>query len=147
MANSISAHSAKTRVQKPVASSWQTKHTHTHTHKNMSSTSSASLKHGCPTNRIAHTFVPILINSCIFLLVPERFFRGTQGQFLHIGPNLNDHDNDVTTAFLYMTDGEFLAVKGLTREVLARSDTELASCLPPLNHLYPDITHVYTSAT
>ena len=32
IANSISAHSAKTRVQKPVASSRQTKHTHTHTH-------------------------------------------------------------------------------------------------------------------
>ena len=39
----------------------------------MSSTSSALLKHGSPTNRIAYTFVPILINSCIFLMVPLRF--------------------------------------------------------------------------
>ena len=67
VANSIFAHSAKTRVTKPVGSNRQTKHTHT---QNMSSTSSASLKHGSSTNRIAYTFVPILIKSCIFLLVP-----------------------------------------------------------------------------
>ena len=54
-----------------------------------------------------------------FFKHPQRFFRGTQGRFLHIVPNLNDDDNDVTTAFLYMTDAELLAIKGLAREVLA----------------------------
>ena len=69
VANSISAHSAKTRVPKSVASSRQTKHTHK---RNLFSTSSALFKHGSPTNRTAYTSVPILINSCIFLLVPQR---------------------------------------------------------------------------
>ena len=46
-----------------------------------------------------------------------------------------------------MTDAEFLAIKGLAHEVLARSDTEITSCVPPLNPLYPDNAHVYTSAT
>ena len=63
---------------------------------------------------------------------------------MHIVPNLKDDDNDVTTDCLYMTDAEFLAIKGL---VLAQSDTEITSCVPPPNPLYPDITHVYTSAT
>ena len=62
VANSIFAHSAKTRVPKLVASSRQTKHTHTHTHahthKNMSFTSSASLKHGSSTNRTASLLYP-----------------------------------------------------------------------------------------
>ena len=78
---------------------------------------------------------------------PQRFFRGTDGRFLHIVPNLKDDDNDVTTAFLYKTDAEFLAIKRLACEVVARSDTEISSCVPPLNPLYPNITHVYTSAT
>ena len=77
----------------------------------------------------------------------QRYFRGTHGQFLHIVPNLNDDDNDLATAFLFMTDAEFLAIKGLARKVLARSDTEITSCVPPPNPLCPDITHVYTSAT
>ena len=46
-----------------------------------------------------------------FFQHPQRFFRGTHGLFRHIVPNLNDDDNDVTTAFLYMTDAEFLAIK------------------------------------
>ena len=78
---------------------------------------------------------------------PQRFFRGTHGRFLHNVPNLNDDDNDVTTAFLYKTDAEFLAIKGLAREVFARSDTETTSCVPPPDVWYPDITHVYPSAT
>ena len=82
-----------------------------------------------------------------FFKHPQRFFRGTHGRFLHIVPNLNDDDNDVTTAFLYMTDAEFLSIKGLAREVIARSDTEITSSVPPPNPTYPDITHVYTSAT
>ena len=82
-----------------------------------------------------------------FFKHPQRFFRATHGRFLHIVPNLNDDDNDVTTAFLYMTDAEVLAIKRLAREVLARNDTEITSCVPPPNPLYPDITHVYTSAT
>ena len=82
-----------------------------------------------------------------FFKHPQRFFRGTHGRFLHIVPNLNDDDNDVTTAFPYMTDAEFLAIRGLAGEVLARSDTEITSCVPPPNPLYPDITHVHTSAT
>ena len=64
-----------------------------------------------------------------FLKYPQRFFRGTHGRFLHIVPKLNDDDNDVITAFLYMKDAEFLA---LAREVLARSDTE-ANSFPPAN--------------
>ena len=82
-----------------------------------------------------------------FFKHPQRCFRGPHGRFLHIVPNLNDDDNDVTTAFLYMTDAEILAIKGLAREVLARSDTEVTSCVPPPNLLYPDITLVYTSTT
>ena len=82
-----------------------------------------------------------------FFKHPQQFFRGTHGRFLHNVPSLNYDDNDLTTAFLYMTDAEFLAIKGLAREVLARSDTEITSCVPPPNPLYPDITHVYTSAT
>ena len=78
---------------------------------------------------------------------PEWFFRSTYGRFLQIVPNLNDNDNDVTTAFLYMTDAEFLAIKGLAREILTRSDTEITSCVTSSNTLYPDITQVYTSAT
>ena len=77
----------------------------------------------------------------------QRFFRGTHGRYLQIFPNVNDDDNDVTTAFLYMADAEFRTIKGLVREGLARGDTELTSRVPPLNPLYPDITHVYTSAT
>ena len=78
---------------------------------------------------------------------PQRFFRGTHGRFLHIVPNLNGDDNDVTTAFLYMMDAEFPAIKGLAREVPARNDAEITWCVPPTNPLYPDITHAYTSAT
>ena len=82
-----------------------------------------------------------------FFEQPQRFFRSTHGRFLHTVPNLNGDDNDVTTAFLYMTDAEFLAIKRLAREVHARSDTEITSCVPPRNPFYPDLTHVYTSAT
>ena len=82
-----------------------------------------------------------------FFKHPQRFFRGPHGRFLHIVSELNDDDKDVTTAFLYVTDAEFLASKGLALEILARSDTELTSSVPPPNPLYPDITHVYTSAT
>ena len=81
-----------------------------------------------------------------FFKHPQRFFRSTHGRFQHIVSNLNDDDNDVTTAFLYMTDAEFIAIKGLAREVRARGDSEINSCVPPPNPLYPDITHVYTSA-
>ena len=45
------------------------------------------------------------------------------------------------------TDAEFLATKRLALEVLARSDTETASCISPPKPLYPDITYVYTSET
>ena len=55
----------------------------------------------------------------------QRFFRGTHGQFLHIVPNVNDDNNDVTTAFLYMTDAEFLTMKSLALEVLAQSAQKL----------------------
>ena len=82
-----------------------------------------------------------------FFQRPQRFFRGTHGQFKHIVSILNDDDNDVTAAFLYMTDAEFFAIKGLTREVFARSDTEITSCVPPPSPFYPDISHVYTSAS
>ena len=82
-----------------------------------------------------------------FFKHPQRFLCGTHGRFLHIVPNLNDDDNNVTRAFLYMTDAEFLAITGLAPEVLARSDTEVTSSVPPPNPLYPDITHAYTSAT
>ena len=81
-----------------------------------------------------------------FFKHPKWFFRGTHGRFLHVLPNLNDNDNDVTTVFLELTDAELLAAKGLAREVLARSDTETTSCIPPPNPLYLDIAHVYTSA-
>ena len=47
----------------------------------------------------------------------------------------------------YKTVAEFLAIKGLAHEVLAQLDTELTSSIPPPNPLYPDISHVYTSAT
>ena len=65
-----------------------------------------------------------------FFKHPQRFFRGTHGRFLHIVLNLNDDDNDVIIAFGYMMDAEFLAIKGLAREVLARSDTEITSSVP-----------------
>ena len=82
-----------------------------------------------------------------FFKHPQRFFCGAHGRFLHFVANLNDDDNDVTKGFLYMTHAEFLAIKGLAREIPARSDTEKISFLPPPNPLYPDITHIYTSAT
>ena len=73
-----------------------------------------------------------------FFKHPQRFFRGTHGRFLHIVPTLESDDTDQATAFLYMTDSEFTALRELAREVLARNPTPA---------LYPDITHVYTSAT
>ena len=82
-----------------------------------------------------------------FFKHPQQFFRATHGRYLHIVPNLNDDDNDVSTDFPYITDAQFLAIKGLGREVIARSDAEATSCILPPNTLYSDITHVYTSAT
>ena len=82
-----------------------------------------------------------------FFKHPQRFFHGTHGRLPHIVPNLNDDDNDVTTALLYMTDAEFLAIKRLAREVLVRRDTERTGCVPPPNSVHPDITHVYTLRT
>ena len=82
-----------------------------------------------------------------FFKHPQHFFCGTRDRFQQILPNLNDADNDVTTAFLCMTDAEFLAIKGLARKVLARSDTKMTSCVPPLNPLFSNITQIYTSAT
>ena len=82
-----------------------------------------------------------------FFKHPQRLFPGTHGRFLHLVLNLNDDDNHVKTALLYLTDVEFLAIKGLAREVLAGIDTEITSRVPPPKPLYPDITHVYTSAT
>ena len=73
-----------------------------------------------------------------FFKHPQRFFRGTQGRFLHIVPNLEDDDTEQATAFLYLTDAEFAALRELAKEVLAPN---------PAPALYPDITHVYTSAT
>ena len=93
------------------------------------------------------SFTPFRRQGQRFFKHPHRLLRGTHGRFIHIVLNLNDDDNDVTTAFMYMTDAEFLAIKGLACEVLARSDTETNSCVPPPNPLYPNITHVYTSAT
>ena len=93
-----------------------------------------------------HQFYALPASVATVLKHPQRFFRGTHGQFLHIVPNLNDDDN-VTKAFLYMMDAEFLAIKGLAREVPVRSDTEITSGVPPPNPLYPDITQVYTWAT
>ena len=78
---------------------------------------------------------------------PQPFFRGTHGRFLHIVPTLNDDDSGVATAFLYVTYAEFLSPKILACDGLARSDTETNSCIPSPNTLYPDVIHVYTSAT
>ena len=69
IANSIFAHWAKTRVQKPVASNRQTKHTHLHKNRVFYFIGiSASLKHGSSTNRIAYAFVPLLIQFMHFLV-------------------------------------------------------------------------------
>ena len=68
-----------------------------------------------------------------FLKHPQRFFRGTHGPFSHIVSNLNDDENDVTTPFLYLMEAEFLAITELPRDVAAQSDTEINSCVPPLN--------------
>ena len=83
----------------------------------------------------------------LFFKYPQRFFRGTHDRFLHIVCTVNGDDNDLKTAFLYMTDADFLAIKALARIDLARSDTETTSCIHPPNLLYPDITHVYALAT
>ena len=45
-----------------------------------------------------------------FFKYPQRFSRGTHGRFLHIFPNVNEDDNDITTAFMYMTEAEILAI-------------------------------------
>ena len=74
-----------------------------------------------------------------FFKHPQRFFRGTHGWFLRIVPNLEDDDTEHATAFLYLTDAEFAALRELAKEVL-----NLNRNPPPA--LYPDITHVYTSA-
>ena len=73
-----------------------------------------------------------------FLKHPQRFLRGAHGRVLHIGPNLEDDDSEQATAFLYLTDAEFAALREVAKEFLARN--------PPPS-LYPDITHVYTSFT
>ena len=82
-----------------------------------------------------------------FFKPPHRFFPSMNRRLQNIVPTLNDDDNDLTTAFLYKTNAEFLAIKCLAREVLARSDTETASCICPPNPLCHDITHLYTLAT
>ena len=45
-----------------------------------------------------------------------------------------------------MLVAEFLAKKGLAREVVARSYPETTPCNHAPNPLFPDITQVYTSA-
>ena len=77
----------------------------------------------------------------------ELFFGNTHGRFLHIVLTLNDDDSDSKAVFLFMTNADFLALKGLAREVLAPIEAESTSCIPSPNSLYPDITHVYTSVT
>ena len=62
IANSISAHQTKNGSK-----NWSQSAGRPNKHiKNVSFTSAASLEHGWSTNRIAYTFVPILINSCFF---------------------------------------------------------------------------------
>ena len=46
-----------------------------------------------------------------FFKHPQRFFRGTHGRFIHIVPTLESDDTDQATAFLYMTDSEFIALR------------------------------------
>ena len=82
-----------------------------------------------------------------FFKHPQRFLRCTHGWMLHFVTTLSDDNNDVTRAFLYMTDAEFLAIKGLACEVFAQCDTKTTSCIPPANSLYHNIHHVYTPAT
>ena len=71
----------------------------------------------------------------LFFKYPQGFSRGTHGRFPHNVPTLNDDDKDVSTAFLYMTAAEFLAINGLAQEVFAWSDTETISFDPP-NELF-----------
>ena len=82
-----------------------------------------------------------------FFKHPQRIFSNWHDRFLHIVPTLSDDDNDSILAFMYMTDGEILAIKGLAGEINARSDSETTSCVHALNSLYPGITQVYTSTT
>ena len=46
---------------------------------------------------------------------PQRFIRGTHGRFLQFVSTPKVNDNDVTTAFLYKTEAEFLVFRGLAR--------------------------------
>ena len=78
---------------------------------------------------------------------PQRFFRGTHGRFLHIVPSIEEDDTLQATAFLYMTESEFVAIKELAKEVLTRSPAPPDASQSSRTPLYPDIAHVYTSAT
>ena len=56
-----------------------------------------------------------------FFKHPQRLFRGTHGRFFHIVPKLEGDDTEQTTAFVYLTDAEFTALRELAKEVLARN--------------------------
>ena len=75
----------------------------------------------------------------------QQLTRSTHGQFLRIAVTLNEDDSDWMTAFLWMTDAEFLAIKWLAPENPARTDTETTSCVPAPKPSYPGKTHVYIS--
>ena len=81
-----------------------------------------------------------------FFKHPQRFFRGTHGRFLDIVPAIEDDDNLQATAFLYMTESELVALKELAKEVLTSSPSH-TDASQSSRALYPDIAHVYTSAT
>ena len=71
-----------------------------------------------------------------FFKHPQRFFRNTHDRFLHIVRNLKDGDTEQATAFLYLI---------LYRRRIFRPAWITKRNPPPT--IYPDITHVYTSAT
>ena len=49
-----------------------------------------------------------------FFKHPQRFFRGTHGRFLNLVLNLEDDGSEQATAFLYVTNAEFAALRELT---------------------------------
>ena len=51
-----------------------------------------------------------------FITHPQRFFRSTNGRFLHIVNELAADDTQATTAFLYLTEDEFSALSELAKK-------------------------------
>ena len=79
---------------------------------------------------------------------PQRFFRGTNGRFLHIVNELAADDTQATTAFLYLTEDEFSALSELAKEVLARRKVATCSTSNPSTEqplFYPDVAHTYST--